>query len=243
MSSLPINHPAAAPAAVVPTIRISGTGPSSLSANLYYKPIQNHREDAKVPHKGLAIPRRGLWRCDDAYSELEADMLEWMDDEGHEQADVIGHSQGGLYARMFGCRQGHRTRKVVSVSGPHGGTLLAPQHLPFFPAVRFMATGSRFNEQAMEEYLAVQASDGPKPQFFSIYTVFDGLVWPTRSSYLPGAMNYCLAPRWMHPHIARKLPDDVRLLHAYVNHLDEIWSPRLRQLLGTILDGPVSLPA
>jgi triacylglycerol lipase len=115
---------------------------------------------------------------------------------GHERVDIVGFSMGALASRYYVQRGGGRgrTRRFISISGPHNGTLTA-YGLPL-AGVRQMRPGSAL--------LAELASD-PDPwgqvEVHCIYTPFDMMIVPSESSVLKGARSVHRVPvpvhRWM----------------------------------------------
>lgn len=99
--------------------------------------------------------------------------------------DVVGFSMGALVSRWYVQRGGgkERVRRFISISGPHHGTTTA-YAVPFFAGVRDMRPGS--------ELLRDLASDtdpfGPV-DVHCLYTPFDLMILPAKSSVLAGARS------------------------------------------------------
>ncbi len=109
------------------------------------------------------------------------------------RVDVVGFSMGALVTRYYLQRGGgkSRVRRFVSISGPHAGTINALA-LPF-AGVRQMRPGS--------ELLRDLASD-PDPwgpvEVHTVWTPYDLMILPARSSKLPGARSERVIPVKMH---------------------------------------------
>ncbi|PTD98345.1 esterase/lipase family protein [Pandoraea apista] len=99
---------------------------------------------------------------------------------------IVGHSMGGLAARA--CLQRYPTLPVahtITLGSPHFGTLHARHGIG--QNVRQMSVGS---EWLMA--LANRETDAERARITSIYTFHDNVVYPVRTSVLPGARNIAL---------------------------------------------------
>lgn len=99
---------------------------------------------------------------------------------------IVGHSMGGLAARA--CLSRHPTLPVahtITLGSPHFGTLHARHG--FGVNVRQMGIGSEWLIA-----LANRETDAERARITSIYTYHDNVVYPTRTSVLPGAHNVAL---------------------------------------------------
>lgn len=99
--------------------------------------------------------------------------------------DLVGHSMGALVSRYWLQRMGgrERTRRFVSIAGPHHGTVTA-WGLPL-AGVRQMRPGSAF--------LRDLADDGDpfgRVEVHALWTRLDLMIVPARSGRLPGAETY-----------------------------------------------------
>jgi len=112
---------------------------------------------------------------------------------GSEKVDLGGFSMGALVSRTYLQLRGgkHVVRRFVSISGPQRGTLSA--HALPFAGTRDMRPGS--------ELLALLAAD-PDPwgpcEVHVLYTPFDLMILPARSSELPGARSTTVIPVPLH---------------------------------------------
>ncbi|WP_438005006.1 alpha/beta fold hydrolase [Sorangium sp. So ce321] len=110
--------------------------------------------------------------------------------------DVVGFSMGALVTRYY-IQRGRgraRVRRFVSISGPHRGTLNA-MWLPH-EGVRQM----RPDSPLLRDLAADPDPWGPV-EVHVLYTPFDVMILPARSSELPGARTTRAVPvalhRWM----------------------------------------------
>lgn len=99
---------------------------------------------------------------------------------------IVGHSMGGIAARA--CLQRYPTLPVahtITLGSPHFGTLHARHGIG--QNVRQMSLGSEWLAA-----LANRETDTERARITSIYTLHDNVVYPTRTSVLPGAHNIAL---------------------------------------------------
>ena len=117
-------------------------------------------------------------------------------DHEHDRVDIVGFSMGALASRYYLQRGGGRalTRRFISISGPHAGTLTA-YGLPF-AGVRQMRPGS-----ALLAELAADEDPWGEVEVHCIYTPLDMMIVPAASSILAGARSVHRVPvpvhRWM----------------------------------------------
>jgi len=103
---------------------------------------------------------------------------------------LVCHSMGGLMARSYLRDHGAaRVRKLVTISTPHHGTVLA--RLGMGPNVVQMRPGSRF----LEALFAAEREAPLECPTASIYTTHDNLVAPQDSARLDGARNHAIVGR------------------------------------------------
>jgi triacylglycerol lipase len=104
--------------------------------------------------------------------------------EGARRIDIVGFSMGALVARWYVQRGGGKetVRRFVSISGPHHGTLNA-YALPL-TAVREM----RPNSALLRELASDPDPFGPV-DVHCVYTPFDLMILPAKSSILAGARS------------------------------------------------------
>lgn len=122
--------------------------------------------------------------------------------------DLVGFSMGALVSRTYIQRLGgrDRVRRFVSISGPHHGTLDALV-MPY-AGTRDMRPGS-----ALLTDLASDADPWGDVEVHVLYTPFDLMIVPPRSSELPGAKSTQRIPvafhRFMieHPRATKAIAD------------------------------------
>ncbi len=104
---------------------------------------------------------------------------------GAERIVLVGHSMGGLAARVFLRRHGDaHVARVVTLASPHHGTVFG--RLGHSRNARQMAKGSRFIEGL------AQHDRGRWDRFVTVATRDDNLVVPRTSPMLPGAKQIAL---------------------------------------------------
>ncbi len=99
---------------------------------------------------------------------------------------IVGHSMGGIAARA--CLQRYPTLPVahtITLGSPQFGTLHARHGIG--QNVRQMSLGSEWLVA-----LARRETDAERARITSIYTYHDNVVYPVRTSVLPGAHNIAL---------------------------------------------------
>ncbi|MEL6443794.1 MAG: alpha/beta fold hydrolase [Bacteroidota bacterium] len=96
------------------------------------------------------------------------------------EIDLVGFSMGGLIARYYVQRLGglDRTRRLVTISTPHGGTLWS--RLPLNRGIAQMRPGSAFLRDLDRDIDTLADVD-----MHSIWTPYDLMIVPARSSVLP----------------------------------------------------------
>lgn len=193
------------PVLLVHGIWDSSTRLAPLRAGLERRGLTHVRAIDLVPNDGRA-PIAELGKI--VAREAEALRRE----SGAERIDVVGFSMGALVTRWYVQRGGGRdvVRRFVSISGPHHGTLTAFA-LPFAGA-RDMRPGS-----ALLRDLAADADPFGGVEVHCVYTPYDLMIMPARSSVLAGVASAHAIPvalhRWMIGD-ARVLDHVARLLLA-----------------------------
>lgn len=109
--------------------------------------------------------------------------------------DLVGFSMGALVSRAYLQRLGgrDRVRRFVSISGPHHGTTWARFAGPSALGVRDMQPGS-----ALLRDLASDADPWGAVEVHTLWTPFDLMIVPPRSSVLPGAASDTRVPVGLH---------------------------------------------
>jgi triacylglycerol lipase len=102
----------------------------------------------------------------------------------HQRIDLVGFSMGGLVCRYYLQRLGglDRVQRYVSISAPNRGSVLA--WLIGNPGCRQMRPGSAFLRD-------LESDEGrlAKLEFTSLWTPYDAVIVPPRSSEMPQARN------------------------------------------------------
>ena len=144
--------------------------------------------------------------------QVERGARDLADRAGRDRVDVVGFSMGALTTRTFIQKLGgkHRVRRFVSISGPHAGTATAFA-MPH-PGVRDMRPAS-----ALLRELDADPDPWGACEVHVLYTPFDLMILPARSSRLRGARSETAVPvalhRWMIEH-PDALAHVVRILRA-----------------------------
>lgn len=131
---------------------------------------------------------------------------------GAERVDLVGFSMGALVSRVYLQRLGgkRRVRRFVSISGPHGGTVHA--HVLPLAGARDMRRGS-----ALLRELDADPDPWGDVEVHVLYTPFDLMIVPARSSELRGAQTTTRIPVVLHRFMiedARAVGAVARILHA-----------------------------
>jgi triacylglycerol lipase len=128
-----------------------------------------------------------------------------------EAFDLVGFSMGGIVARYYLQPLGGLSRvlRLVTISPPHRGTLTA--FLLWSSGVRQMRTGSRFLRDLNADSHVLQCL-----RFTTIWTPWDLMILPTKSSVIPEARAVRVSVT-AHPLMVR----DQRVLRAVEKALSE----------------------
>jgi triacylglycerol lipase len=142
------------------------------------------------------VPNDGRGRIERLAEQLDGIVEAALAETSAGAADVVGFSMGALVSRYY-IQRGRgraRVRRFVSISGPHQGTLNA-MWLPH-EGVRQMRPGSPLLRD-----LASDADPWGPVEVHVLYTPYDVMIVPARSSVLPGARTTRAVPvalhRWM----------------------------------------------
>jgi triacylglycerol esterase/lipase EstA (alpha/beta hydrolase family) len=173
------------PAGRVPVALVPGHSENALS--LFF--LERRLDRAlRLPVRSFS-PGRYYGSLEKIAEAFAGQILEWMGEIGAERIDLVGHSQGGLVARLLaegGPLKG-KVRKVVTLGTPHLGSALAVL-LPGRNA-RQMRRGSAFLERLNER----------KPprgvDFTGICSTHDNLILPWHCGLSPRGDNFILRYR------------------------------------------------
>ncbi len=151
-----------------------------------------------VPNDGRA-PLRSL------AAQLHDRVESLLRDHRAHRIDLVGFSMGALVSRVYLQRLGGkgRVRRFVSISGPHGGTVHA--HALPFAGVRDMRRGS-----ALLRELEADPDPWGEVEVHVLYTPYDLMIVPARSSELAGARTTTRIPVALH----RFMIEDPRAVSA-----------------------------
>jgi triacylglycerol esterase/lipase EstA (alpha/beta hydrolase family) len=114
-----------------------------------------------------------------------------LQDSGSGQVDLVGFSMGALVARASLPPLTGKVRRFVSISGPHSGSWLA--YLARHSGAVDMRPGSALIRSLEAEHRRFGVE-----RVYCFRTPFDLMVFPTKSAYLPGAVNRTF-PVLLHP--------------------------------------------
>ena len=128
--------------------------------------------------------------------------------------DLVGFSMGALIARTYIQRLGgrDRVRRFVSIAGPQHGTLWARFARPEAIGIRDMAPGS-----ALLADLASDRDAWGDVEVHTLWTPFDGMIVPPRSSSMLGVRSETRVPSLLHRWLVndpRAIAHVVRILTA-----------------------------
>jgi triacylglycerol esterase/lipase EstA (alpha/beta hydrolase family) len=129
-----------------------------------------------------------------------------------DRIDLVGFSMGALISRAYLQRLGgkERVRRFVSIAGPHHGTLWARFARPELRGVRDMRSDS-----ALLRDLASDGDPYGRVEVHTLWTPFDGMIVPPRSSRIERATSERRIPIGMH----RWLVNDPRAIAHVVGVL------------------------
>jgi esterase len=100
---------------------------------------------------------------DFSYELMAADLIEFLDDQNLEHADVLGHSMGGKVAMLLALRNPHRVRRlIVADMAPRA---YAPAHLEILAALRALNLSSANHRGELDAALAPAMPDTAVRQF------------------------------------------------------------------------------
>ncbi|MBX5482558.1 MAG: alpha/beta fold hydrolase [Myxococcaceae bacterium] len=140
-----------------------------------------------VPNDGSVSLRELAAQVDRAAETL-------LRESGAEKLDIVAFSMGTLVARHWLQKLNGkaRTRRFISISGPHAGTWAA--HLLRRPGIREMRPGSAFLRE-------LEADPDPfgDVEVHVLYTPLDLIILPAKSSLLKQARSARAFPVLLHP--------------------------------------------
>lgn len=123
------------------------------------------------------------------WSELVADVKAYLDDQGIEEAILMGHSLGGKIAMKFACRHHKRVKKLIIVD--IAAKPYPPYHDNEFRAMKRIQPGALTNRKEAEELLKPMVPDWAMRQFLMTNLVSGefGYVWQVNLEVLHASLQ------------------------------------------------------
>ena len=175
--------PAPAPCDRLPTILVHGY----LSNRGYFTPLVRRLEAEGLTQVHTPNFRVLFASIEHFAGELHREVERIATGCGRPRVNLVCHSMGGLAARHYRREHGPgRVAKLVTISSPHNGTMLAAMGLGL--NARQMHRGSAF----LAALAATEAAHPPAVDATSIYSPHDNLVSPQDTSRLPWARNVAI---------------------------------------------------
>ncbi len=140
-------------------------------------------------------PNDGSGTIEDLAAQVDHAAGALLDETGEAKLDLIGFSMGALVSRYWLQRLGgtERTKRFVSISGPHHGTMTAY-------AMRKPGVVQMRPKSPLLSSLAADRRPFGDVEVHTLWTPYDLMIVPPRSSRLPGATDHRLPVplhRWM----------------------------------------------
>lgn len=154
-----------------------------------FSPLQTYLEHAGWQVYALSMtPNNGDAPLEVLAQQVAAFIEERIDSQ--QSFDLVGFSMGGLISRYYVQRLGGlaRVQRFVTVSAPHRGTVLGAFSHRY--GIRQMRPGSPFLKALNADIYQLQ-----RLTFFSLWTPFDLLIVPPRSSQVSAAISQRLKVR------------------------------------------------
>lgn len=202
-------------------VNITGTGAPGWIAHRFYGAL----ERLSPHHLTLGISRYGWGHVREAFPRVERAILRQV---GAGQAVLMGHSQGGLLALLFGLRYPELVKGIVTCGTPAGGSPLCRHYWPV-ASLRCMTPGSRFLaelSQQLEEAMAACQF----PDLVTFSSLLDFLV-PPPYAHVPGADNRLLVPAPAAAALPQPIKDAFTLIECRTEHF---LMPRTRPVVEAV---------
>jgi triacylglycerol lipase len=197
----------------LPVLLIHGYGCNSG----YWHSMSKALQQAGISH--AAVDLEPVLASIDAYSaQLQQAVDALCQSCGSERVVLVGHSMGGLAARVYlRARGAARVARVITLATPHYGTALANYGIGINSAqMRWSNDDGVGGANAWLRQLCRDESSATRAIVTSIYTPHDNIVSPHSSCHLPGALNVVM-PRIghvafaLHPAVQARVIEEVRL--------------------------------
>ncbi|MBN2496989.1 MAG: alpha/beta fold hydrolase [Deltaproteobacteria bacterium] len=178
----PLFPPAGLRPTVVPVLLLPGYLENALTMHWLARKLERRLQ---APVQALS-PAEYLVSLERMAEDYQAQILDYLEAAGVKQVDLVGHSMGGLLARLLleQTELRGRIRSVITLGTPHLGTAVA--RLAFGRNMRQMRRGSAFLEQLNAR---IRQTD---VHFVGICSVHDSYVLPWRCALAPFGENHVL---------------------------------------------------
>jgi triacylglycerol lipase len=149
---------------------------------VFHQMAQAFRDVQREVHVISYRPSNGRLGLDRLAEQIEEYVAKHLNDRPH--FDLVGFSMGGLVTRYYVQKLGgtERVRRLVTISAPHQGTLLA--YLRWNEAGRQMRPGSDFLRMLNGDLAWTN-----RVEWTSIWTPFDLMIVPAGSSHVAQIRN------------------------------------------------------
>lgn len=221
-----------------PVVLVHGTFGNSVDNWLGLAPYLKHRGYCVYSLDYGQLPGvpffHGLGPVEKSAEQLDAFVDKVLAATGADEADIVGHSQGGMMPRHYLKFLGgaDEVNALVGIAPSNHGTTLGglTALLPYFPGARDLlseATPALADQVAGSDFLTRLNAGGdtvPGVRYTVIATRYDQVVTPYRSSYLTGpdvrnVLLQDLCPVDLSEHLAIALFDRI-VFHEVANALD-----------------------
>lgn len=169
-----------------PVLLVPGYGGATSALEELAATLQARGRDATV----VQLPGSATGDMREQADALDDAAVAAMERTGAATVDVVGHSAGGVVARLW-VRQdgGSVARRVVTLGSPHHGTAIARVARDLVPKSCPVACRQLSPDSDLLRDLNGDDETPAGPLFVSIWTRVDRVVTPPRSARLSGAVN------------------------------------------------------
>ncbi|MCX5379206.1 triacylglycerol lipase [Streptomyces sp. NBC_00091] len=227
-----------------PVVLVHGTFGNSVDNWLGFAPYLVHRGYCVYSLDYGQLPGvpffNGLGPIDKSAGQLDAFVDKVLASTGAAEADLVGHSQGGMMPRYYLKFLGgaDKVNALVGLAPDNHGTTLSglTQLLPYFPGAEDLIStatpglADQIAGSAFQKKLNEGGDTVPGVQYTVIATKYDEVVTPYRSAFLdgPGVRNVVLqdlCPLDLSEHVTIGLTDRIAW-HEAANALDPAHAER-----------------